>query len=140
METSRENFSLVWEDFLENTSRSFSDLRGDTDFSDVTLVCQDNQQVAAHRVVLSSCSPLLSSILRGLSHPKPLLFLWGVRAEQLEAVMDFCYRGQVTVTDRELGDFLRLAKMIGVKGVDGTETVGLFWKLAPTPMVLKKGL
>ena len=123
MGTSTENFSLVWEDFLENARKNFSDLRDDIDFSDVTLVCEDNHQVAAHRVVLSSCSPRLSSLLRGLSHPKPLLFLWGVRAEQLEAVMDFCYRGQVTLSDRELGDFLRLAKMIGVKGVDGTETV-----------------
>ena len=68
----------------------------------MTLVCEDNQHVSAYRVVLSSCSPLLSSVLRSLSQPQPFIYFWGVRAVQLEAVMDFCYKGQVNVTTLEL--------------------------------------
>ena len=117
METNTDHFSLSWEKFQDNVSKSISDLRDNLDFSDVTLVCEDNQQVKAHRVVLSSNSPLLSSILRSLKHPQPLVYLWGVRAGQLEDVMEFCYRGQVNVSTLDIDDFLRVAKMLGVKGL-----------------------
>ena len=118
-----ENYSLVWEDFKENVTKNFSDLRDDRQFSDVTLVCEDNQHVLAHRVVLSSCSPLLSSVLRKLSQPQPFIYFWGVRAVQLEAVMDFCYKGQVNVTTRELEEFIRVAKILGIKGITGGDNI-----------------
>ena len=123
MGTSLDNYSLVWEDFKENVSNNFSDLRDDKHFSDVTLVCEENQHVAAHRVVLSSCSPLLSSVLRSLSQPQPFIYLWGVRAVQLEAVMDFCYKGQVKVTTMELEEFIRVAKILGIKGITGGDNI-----------------
>ena len=123
METSSDKVSLIWEDFQENVSKNFSDLRDDSDFSDVTLVCEDNQQVAAHRLVLSSCSPLLLSVLRSLRQPQPLIYFWGVRMVQLEAVLDFCYRGQVSVNTLELDDFIRVAKMLGIKGISEGDTV-----------------
>ena len=77
METSPDNFSLIWEDFQENVSKNFSNMREYRDLSDVTLVCEDNEQVAAHRVVLSSCSSLLLSVLRSLRQPQPLIYFWG---------------------------------------------------------------
>ena len=123
MVTSPDNFSLIWEDFQENVSKSFSNLREDRVFSDVTLVCEDNRQVAAHRVVLSFCSPLLLSVLRSLKHPQPLIYFWGVRLQQLEAVLDFCYRGQVSVNTLELDDFIRVAKILGIKGITGGDNV-----------------
>ena len=123
METSPDNFSLIWEDFQENVSKNFSNLREYRDFSDVTLVCEDNQQVAAHRVVLSFCSPLLLSVLRSLRQPQPLIYFWGVKLGQLEAVLDFCYRGQVSVNTLELEDFIRVAKILGIKEITGGDNV-----------------
>ena len=84
-------------------------MRDDLDFCDVTLVCEDNQQVKAHRIVLSSCSPLLSSVLRGLKQPHSLVYLWGVR--------ELCSRGQVKVSTLVIEDFFRVAKMLGIKGL-----------------------
>ena len=108
---------------MKNGSKKKSDLREDRDFSDVTLVCEDNQQVAAHRVVLSSCSPLLLSVLRSLRQPQPLIYFWGVRLGQLVAVLDFCYRGQVSVNTLDLEDFISVAKIMGIKGITGGENV-----------------
>ena len=92
MDASSEKYSLLWEDFQQNASRSFAELREDKNFCDVTLVCNDNQQVVAHRAVLVSCSSILFSVLRSNSHPHPMIFLWGVQFEQLKAVLDFCCR------------------------------------------------
>ena len=46
---SSEKFCLRWNDFETNISSAFRDLRGDKDFFDVTLACDDNQ-LKAHKV------------------------------------------------------------------------------------------
>ena len=74
----------------------------------------------AHQIVLSSSSPLLSSLLRSLSQSQPLLFFLGVSGQQLGAVLDFCYRGQVTLDKINLDEFFRVAKLLGIKGVAAT--------------------
>ena len=51
-----EKFSLKWNDFHSNVSKSFQSLRNKEDFSDVTLVGDDFKQIAAHKIILSSCS------------------------------------------------------------------------------------
>ena len=51
-----EKFSLKWNDFEPNVTRSFKKLRHEEDFSDVTLVGDDFKPISAHKVVLSSCS------------------------------------------------------------------------------------
>merc|ERR1711983_67755 len=59
-----ERLCLQWNDFRENVSSAFGDLREDKEFSDVTLACEDGQQVKAHKVVLIASSPFFLNILR----------------------------------------------------------------------------
>ena len=47
MATSDEKLWLQWNSLGENTSLAFGDLRQDKEFTDVTLVCEDRQQVEA---------------------------------------------------------------------------------------------
>jgi len=51
MQKSGEKLCLQWNEFNENTSSAFRDLRDDKEFTDVTLACEDGQQVEAHKVV-----------------------------------------------------------------------------------------
>ena len=51
-----EKFSLKWNDFHSNVSKSFSLLRNEEYLHDVTLVGDDHKQISAHRLVLSACS------------------------------------------------------------------------------------
>ena len=53
-----EKFSLKWNDYQQNSVQSFSSLRAESLFTDVTLVGDDHQQIFSHKVVLSSCSAL----------------------------------------------------------------------------------
>ena len=57
-----ENFCLRWNDFESNLSSAFRELRDDADFFDVTLAT-DEDEVKAHRVVLSACSPHLKQVI-----------------------------------------------------------------------------
>ena len=115
--SSSEKCTLAWEDFQENAGGTLRDLREDGDFCDVTLVCEDNQQIPGHKVVLAASSPLLRAMLKSSQHSHPLLYFWGVKARDLARLVDFIYRGQVQVYQSDLEDFLNVAKMLKVKGV-----------------------
>ena len=49
-----ENLCLQWNDFKENVNSAFGKLRDDKGFTVVTLVCEDGQQMEAHKVILAS--------------------------------------------------------------------------------------
>ena len=63
MKREDEKLCLKWNDFQENASTAFGTLRDDTEFADVTLVCEDGQQVQAHKVILASSSPFFLNLL-----------------------------------------------------------------------------
>ena len=68
-----EKLCLQWNDFKENISSAFGDLRQDKEFTDVTVVCEDGQQVEAHKLVLVASSPFFLNIFKGNKHPHPLI-------------------------------------------------------------------
>ena len=48
-----EKLCLQWNDFQDNIKGVFENLRKGSDFADVTLACEDDQQVEAHKVILA---------------------------------------------------------------------------------------
>jgi len=111
-----EKFCLRWNDFEGNISSAFRELREDKDFFDVTLAC-DDEQIQAHKVILSACSPFFRSVLRRNPHQHPLLYLKGVKYTDLQAVLNFMYQGEVNVAQEELNSFLAVAEDLKVKGL-----------------------
>merc|ERR1711994_353461 len=115
-EMASEKFCLRWNDFETNISVAFRELREDKDFFDVTLAC-DDQQMQAHKVILSACSPFFRSVLKKNPHAHPLLYLKGVKYADLVAVLNFMYHGEVNVAQEELNSFLAVAEELKVKGL-----------------------
>jgi len=111
-----EKFCLRWNDFESNISVAFRELRDDKDFFDVTLAC-DDEQIQAHKVILSACSPFFRNILRKNPHAHPLLYLRGVKYSDLQSVLNFMYHGEVNVAQEELNSFLAVAEELRVKGL-----------------------
>lgn len=113
---SSEKFCLRWNDFESNISVAFRELREDKDFFDVTLACDDDQ-IQAHKVILSACSPFFRQILKRNRHEHPLLYLKGVKYIDLMSVINFMYHGEVNVAQDELNSFLAIAEDLKVKGL-----------------------
>jgi len=111
-----EKFCLRWNDFETNISSAFRELRDDKDFFDVTLAC-DDEQIQAHKVILSACSPFFRNVLRRNPHQNPLLYLKGVKYTDLQSVLNFMYHGEVNVAQEELNSFLAVAEDLRVKGL-----------------------
>ena len=96
-----EKFCLKWNDFQENVNTSFAALRTDSDFTDVTLACQDGHQVNAHKVILAASSPFLQNLLKRNQHAHPLIYMRGMNAEDLLAIVDFLYYGQANINQEK---------------------------------------
>jgi hypothetical protein len=117
MRPSAKKCSFALTDCQDNDGVTFCNLREDQDFCDVTLVCEDNQQIPCHKVVLASSSQLLKAMLKSIPHNHPLLYFWGIKARDMARMVDFIYTGQVQVYQSDLQDFLTLAELLKVKGV-----------------------
>ena len=114
-----EKLCLRWNDFKENVNSAFGKLRDDDDFSDVTLACEDGKQVEAHKIVLVSSSPFFMELLRKNKHPHPLVYMRGVKYDDLVAIVDFLYVGEANVFQENLDSFLSLAGELRLKGLSG---------------------
>ena len=116
-----EKFSLEWSDFQSVVSQSFSVLREEADFYDVTLVSDDHTQISAHKLVLSASSDFFKSILRKNPHSHPLLYLSGVDSTSLGFVLDYIYQGEVQIYQNQLDNFLEVAQKFKIEGLLSTE-------------------
>jgi len=117
-----EKLCLKWNDFQENVSSAFGSLREDNEFSDVTLACEDGQQVEAHKVILVASSPFFQSLLRRNKHPHPLIYMRGVKSEDLLAIIDFLYMGEANVYQENIDAFLAIAEELNLKGLTGNSS------------------
>ena len=115
--TSSEKFSLKLNDFQDNISTAFSNLRNDTSFSDVTLVSEDGQKIEAHKVIISASSPFFMNILNLNKHPQPMIYLKGFNAKQLNSILNFIYHGAADICQDDLEDFLAIAEELNLKGL-----------------------
>ena len=86
-----EKLCLKWNDFQENINNTFGSLRDNLDFIDITLACEDGEQVEAHKVILAASSPFFQDILKKNKHSHPLIYMRSVRSEHLVAILDFLY-------------------------------------------------
>ena len=113
---SSEKFCLKWNDFESNVSFAFRELRDDRDFFDVTLACEE-EQISAHKVILSACSPFFKNLLRKNPHQHPLLYLKGISFREIQSVLNFMYHGEANIAQDDLNNFLAVAEDLKVKGL-----------------------
>jgi len=116
-----EKFCLRWNDFEQNISSAFRDIRDEKDFFDVTLACDDDSQIQAHKVIIAACSPFFRNVLRKNQTPNQnqnlVLYLKGVKYKELVSVLNFMYMGEVNVAQDDLNSFLAVAEDLRVKGL-----------------------
>ena len=115
--SSQEKLYLKWNDFHTNLSTSYNKLREDTEFSDVTLACEDSKIIEAHRIILSASSPVFKEILSSNKNQHPIIYMKGVKYKYFTSIIEFIYHGEVTVHQEDLVNILELAEDLKLKGL-----------------------
>ena len=95
---------MKWNDFVDNVTSSFGQLRTDKDFSDVTLVSGDGHQIKAHRLALASGSLVFKGLLSQNSAANPVIFMRGVKSGELNSIVDFLYLGEINIHQYDLNE------------------------------------
>jgi len=108
---------LLWKEFASNTRETFHQLWKESAFTDVTLATEDGQQVAAHRLILSSCSQLFKDILAPGTEARMVVYLKDIRTKDLQNVLKFMYTGECEVAEEDLDDFLTTGRDLKLKGL-----------------------
>ena len=113
-----EKFHLQWNDFQVNVSNSFTKLRTDSKFHDVTLVTSDMRQVSAHRLVLSACSEFFRIVFENnCTNNNPLIILENISYEEINLILDYIYEGEINIFQDHLDRFLEIAKKFLLNGL-----------------------
>lgn len=94
----------------------FDQLLHDESFVDVTLAV-DGQVLRAHKMVLSACSPLFQALFIGHPDKHPIVILKDVPYNDMRCLLDFMYRGEVSVDQDRLTAFLKVAESLRIKGL-----------------------
>ena len=132
--SSSDKFCLKWNDFQEHVSITFQQLRLANEFADVTLACENNEQIEVHKVILSAASPFFRTILTQNKHPHPLIYMKGIKATDLAVIVDFIYNGEVNVYQDNLNYLLSIAEDLKIKGLSGPAMENK--QVFPTPDII----
>jgi len=112
-------YSLENINFTANLSSSLASLLSGSQLCDVTLVCDDGQ-LSAHKVILAASSTFFSSVFLMYPHNHPLLYLRGVKTEQMQFLLQFLYAGATDMKKEEVPSFLAMASDLKIVGLMGS--------------------
>ena len=105
---------FIWNTFNTNLALSSRELFNERIFTDVTLVSDDLQVTAAHRLVLSRSSSTFQKLLMMNSSANSTLYLRGINQNVLDLILQFIYTGEVDVPTDEITDFLKAANDLDI--------------------------
>ncbi|KAI5641445.1 BTB/POZ domain-containing protein [Phthorimaea operculella] len=91
-------------------------LRFENDLVDVTLCC-DGGKIKAHKMLLSACSNYFKQIFKENPCQHPVIIFRNFKYEDLNAIINFMYHGEVNIFQEQLESFLITAELLEVKGL-----------------------
>ena len=118
-----QNFHFKLNNFQTNVLQSFSFMRNENVFQDVTLVTDDRHHVSANKVILSASSEYFRDILMKVNHPNPLLCLEGVGLEVLNNILDYIHCGEILIPQNRIAEFLKISQRFKLEGLFGADKI-----------------
>ncbi|CAL4236003.1 unnamed protein product, partial [Meganyctiphanes norvegica] len=108
-------------------------LRNKPRYSDATLACE-GRLFMVHRLVLATCSDFFDEIFQQTPNDNTVIVLNEARAQDVEALLDYMYCGQVNVLQSNLAALLKTAECLKIKGLAVAESA--FSAPPPPPVVV----
>ena len=112
-----EKYTLEWQRFSEHLQLMFKDLYEEGKYADVTLVCDDQTQFKANKIVLSACSPVFKYIIDTNPSQHPLIYLRGIQSHEMESILQFMYLGEGRFYHERMREFIKVAQDLEVKEI-----------------------
>ena len=88
--------------------------------SDVTLVCDDNRLIKAHKSVLSACCEVFRRIFSDINPLDSLIHLTDIQHEEMESILEFMYLGVTSFDKKRMNEFFNVAKNLEIKEISNS--------------------
>ncbi|XP_011300996.1 uncharacterized protein [Fopius arisanus] len=119
--SSEQQFCLRWNNHRTNLLTAFSELFHNGAFTDVELLVEGLSGLVpfkCHKMVLAACSLYFQEIFSYASTDQyPIIVLTNVREPEMKAILEFMYQGEVNVSQDEMAEIFRVARMLKIKGL-----------------------
>lgn len=118
-----QQFSLKWHSHCQHLANSFNILRNEDEFlTDVTLCCE-GKRLRAHKIILSVCSTYFRETFMENPCKHPVVIFKNVKFDDLANIVEFMYRGEVSIGQETLSSFLHVAEMLQVRGLSENQEI-----------------
>ena len=107
--------NFTWHQFDAHNNELFRTLFETKKFSDVTLVSDDQQQIKAHKFILSASSSIFDDFLSNNNAKSSLINLPGIRHHELELILQFIYLGRTKCFQDLSSDVMNVAKYLKIR-------------------------
>lgn len=115
--SSQEHYCLRWTNHGSHVLGVFAQLLRDESLVDVTLAAE-GRSLRAHKMVLSACSSFFRTLFITHSDQRhPIVILKDTKFTELESLLQFMYKGEVSVEYGQLPTLLKTAENLRVKGL-----------------------
>ncbi|XP_050728513.1 longitudinals lacking protein, isoforms A/B/D/L-like isoform X12 [Eriocheir sinensis] len=111
-----ELLSLKWNNHRTTFIHILGVLRDKQAYTDVTLAC-DGKFYQVHKLVLSTCSDYFCAMFDKTACKSPVIVLKDIKSEDLEALLDYMYLGEVNVRQSDLASLIKAAENLRIKGL-----------------------
>ena len=101
------NLSVVQKGFKLFEESELKDILSEKKFTDVTIACNDDKQVDAHSIILSTQSMFFKRIFKVNYKRQLLIYLPTVSSNELETWLEFLYFGQTEISEQDLEKFIK---------------------------------
>lgn len=115
---SESQFCVKWSNHHGTLISVLETLFNDEMYVDCTLAAE-GQEISAHKLVLSACSPFLNKLLKKHYDKHPIILLRDVTFFELQCVIEYMYKGEVNITHDQLSSFLKAAESLQIAGLCG---------------------
>ncbi|GFQ80096.1 protein bric-a-brac 2 [Trichonephila clavata] len=109
-------FTLKWNNHMNNMMDVFKDLLSNELMVDVTLAC-DGLSLKAHKIILAACSPFFQSLFIDNPCKHPIVILNDMKYNELKNIIEFIYNGEVNVSQDQFNCLMKAAETLRIKGL-----------------------
>ncbi|KAF2363523.1 BTB/POZ domain [Trinorchestia longiramus] len=111
-----ELLSLKWNNHKSTFFHVLATIRTKESYSDVTVAC-DGRFYSLHKFVLSTCSEYFEEMFERTQCKHPVIVLKDINSEDLEALLNYMYVGEVNVVQEKLAGLIKAAECLKIKGL-----------------------
>ena len=110
-----DTYNLTWDTYSDALRDMLRGLYTSSDHADMSIITEDGTHFKVHKHILSFCSPVFREILTISKEHNPIIYLRGVKQEEMEQILKFMYLGEASLQLDKTNEFLAVAASLQIK-------------------------